>query len=77
MPELISKVTAMFTEVSSGLLTIVGVAAALAIVGWSLYAFFTDRSKGWLEVAKSIGAVLVFAIVAFCATGLVEWAVSM
>lgn len=76
MPELISKLTSMVTSTTESFLTLVTVIAVLALIVWALMGFTSGDEHRKLAAGKGILGVILFVVVAACATGLVSWAMA-
>lgn len=76
MPELISKITSLVTSATSGLtvLFIAVAVAALVLLCIALAATHNDSKRA--GYVRSIGTVLVIAVVCAGASGLVAWAMA-
>ena len=74
MTELLSHIQNMVSTTSSGLLTILAIAAALAITIFVIMGIFAGNDQDKAQTVKTLVIILIFCAIAGAATALVKWA---
>lgn len=76
MPDLIQKITSLVTSTTSSLSLLFVAVAVCALIALCITLAVTHNDTKRSGYIKSIGAVLVIAVVCAAASGLVTWAMA-